>query len=184
MVDGVDGVDELLSSADSQARGQCRAGGGATSAPRAEPQGIDRCSPPASAVTHRLASATSAARACVGALAYRTPRGDERKLARSSLGLHARAAHTPQGTTMRLSGSLPTPAEVFYVVQSTGAPGRREHHVASVLYETRAQAHTELARLSAAHPGDYSVWKSTTYVEPPQWGYVVMRADGTVVPAE
>lgn len=83
---------------------------------------------------------------------------------------------------MRVSGSLPTPAEVFYVVQSTGEPGRREHHVASVLYETRAQAHTELARLSAAHPGDYSIWKSTTYVEPPQWGYVVMRADGTVVP--
>jgi len=94
-----------------------------------------------------------------------------------------RAPHTFWNTAMRLSGSLPTPAEVFYVVQSTGAPGRREHRVASVLYETRAQAHTELARLSAAHSGDYSVWKSTTYVEPPQWGHVVMRADGTVVPA-
>ena len=83
---------------------------------------------------------------------------------------------------MRLSGSLPPLAEVFYVVQSTGRPGRREHHVASVLYETRAQAHTELARLSAAQPADYSIWKGTTYLEPPQWGYVVMRADGTVVP--
>jgi len=80
------------------------------------------------------------------------------------------------------SGSLPAPVEVFYVVRSTGAPGRQEHHVASVLYETLAQAHTELARLSTAHPRDYSIWKSTTYVEPPQWGYVVMRADGTVLP--
>ena len=83
---------------------------------------------------------------------------------------------------MRLSGSLPTPAEVFYVVQSTGAPGRRDHHLASALYETRVQAHTELARLSVAHPGDYSIWKSTTYAEPPRWGCVVVRADGTVVP--
>ena len=85
---------------------------------------------------------------------------------------------------MRPSDPVPTPAEVFYVVQSTGARNRREHRVASVLYETRAQAHSELARLSAAHPGDYSIWKGTTYVEPPHWGYVVMRADGTVVPPE
>lgn len=83
---------------------------------------------------------------------------------------------------MSLSGSLATPADVFYVVQSTGAPGRREHRLASVLYEMRPHAHTELARLSAAHPGDYAVWKSATYIEPPQWGYAVMRADGTVVP--
>jgi hypothetical protein len=83
---------------------------------------------------------------------------------------------------MRLSGSLPAPAEVFYVVQSTGVFGRREHQVASLLYETRADARTELARLCAARAGDYSIWKSTTYVEPPRWGYAVMRADGTVVP--
>jgi len=83
---------------------------------------------------------------------------------------------------MRLSGSLPPPAEVFYVVQSTGAPGRREHHVASVLYETRGQAHTALARLSATQDADYSIWKGTTYLEPPQWMHVVMRADGTVIP--
>jgi hypothetical protein len=83
---------------------------------------------------------------------------------------------------MRPSGSLPPLAEVFYVVQSTGAPGRREHHLASVLYETRAQAHTELARLSGARPADYSIWKGTTYLEPPQWGCVVIRADGTVIP--
>jgi hypothetical protein len=83
---------------------------------------------------------------------------------------------------MRPSGSLPPLTEVFYVVQSTGAPGRREHHLASVLYETRAQAHTELARLSGARPADYSIWKGTTYLEPPHWGCVVIRADGTVIP--
>jgi hypothetical protein len=85
--------------------------------------------------------------------------------------------------TTSLSGSRAAPAEVFYVVQSTGERGRREHRLASVLYETRAHAHTELARLSAAHPGDYAVWKSATYIEPPQWRYAVMRADGTVVSA-
>jgi hypothetical protein len=84
--------------------------------------------------------------------------------------------------SMSLSDSRATPAEVFYVVQSTGARGRREHRLASVLYEMRPHAHTELARLSAAHPGDYAVWKAATYIEPPQWGYAVMRADGTVVP--
>jgi hypothetical protein len=84
---------------------------------------------------------------------------------------------------MGLSGSLATPADVFYVVQSTGAPGRRAHRLASLLYETRPHAHAELARLSAAHPGDYAIWKSTTYVEPPQWGHAVIRADGTLVPA-
>ena len=83
---------------------------------------------------------------------------------------------------MSLSGSRAAPAEVFYVVQSTGARGRREHRLASVLYEMRPHAHAELARLSAAHPGDYAVWKSATYIEPPQWRYAVMRADGTVVP--
>ena len=83
---------------------------------------------------------------------------------------------------MRLAGSLPPLAEVFYVVQSVGPRGRREHYVASVLYETRAQAHTELARLSAAQPAAYSIWKGTTYLEPPRWGYLVMRADGTVIP--
>ena len=87
-------------------------------------------------------------------------------------------------TAMRLSGSIATPAEVFYVVQSTGAPGRREHRLASVLYETRPQAHTELTRLSATHPSDYTIWKSTTYIEPPRWGHAVMCADGTMVPPQ
>ena len=82
---------------------------------------------------------------------------------------------------MSLCSSFDTPADVFYVVQSAGPPGRREHRLASVLYETRPHAHNELTRLSAAHPGDYTVWKSTTYIEPPQWRHAVMRADGTLV---
>jgi len=83
---------------------------------------------------------------------------------------------------MSLSASLTTPADVFYVVQSTGALGRREHRLSSVLYETRPDARAELVRLSAAHPGDYAIWKGTTHIEPPQWGHTVMLADGTLVP--
>jgi hypothetical protein len=80
-----------------------------------------------------------------------------------------------------LAGALVTSADVFYVVQTTtGAPGRREHRLASILYEARAHADAELARLCAARPADYAIWKSTTYVEPPQWGHAVMRTDGTV----
>jgi len=85
---------------------------------------------------------------------------------------------------MSSSASLPVPAEVFYVVESSGVLGRREHRLASVLFETRSHAHNELTRVTAAHPGDYAIWKSTTYIEPPQWGYAVIRADGTVVPPE
>ena len=83
---------------------------------------------------------------------------------------------------MTLPRSLTIPADVFYVVQSTGTLGRREHRVASVLYETRPHAAAELVRLAAMHPGDFAIWKSTTYIEPPQWGYAVIRADGVVAP--
>jgi hypothetical protein len=76
-----------------------------------------------------------------------------------------------------------TPTDVFYVVQSSGLPGQREHDVSSVLYETHVQAHVELARLKAANPdGDYDIWKSSTYIEPPAWLYCVVLADGTLVP--
>src|ERR1700704_113614 len=83
---------------------------------------------------------------------------------------------------MSPSASLATPADVFYVVRSTGAPGRREHCLSSVLYETRPHARAELIRLSAAYPGDYAIWKGTTHIEPPHWGHAVMLADGTLVP--
>ncbi|HEY8054057.1 MAG TPA: hypothetical protein VIE42_14805 [Steroidobacteraceae bacterium] len=77
-----------------------------------------------------------------------------------------------------------TPADVFYVVESSGRLGQREHDVASVLYETHAQAHTELTRLKAGNSvGDYDIWRSSTYIEPPSWLYCVVLADGTVIPA-
>ena len=85
--------------------------------------------------------------------------------------------------TMSLHASVAAPADVFYVVQSTGARGRRKHRLSSVLYETHSLAHAELVRLSAAAPGDYAVWKGTTHIEPPQWGHAVMLADGMLVPA-
>jgi hypothetical protein len=76
------------------------------------------------------------------------------------------------------------PAEVFYVVQSTGMLGRREHRLASVLYETRPQAYNELVRLAALRPAAYSIWSGATYIEPPRWAHPVIRADGTVVPPD
>ena len=75
------------------------------------------------------------------------------------------------------------PADVFYVDQSSGVPGAREHAVSSDLYETHAQANSELVRLKGQNPaGAYDIWKSSTYVEPPAWLYSVVLADGTVVP--
>jgi hypothetical protein len=84
---------------------------------------------------------------------------------------------------MSIPLAVATPADVFYVVQSSGLPGRRAHDVSSDLYETHAQARTELARLQAGNPGgDYDIWKSSTYIEPPAWLYCVVLADGTVIP--
>jgi hypothetical protein len=85
---------------------------------------------------------------------------------------------------MSLSVSPPMPAQVFYVVQSTGMLGRREHCLASVLYETRPQAHDELLRLTAVRPAAYSIWSGATYIEPPRWAHLVIRADGTAVPPD
>jgi hypothetical protein len=75
-----------------------------------------------------------------------------------------------------------TPADVFYVVQSTGLEGEQQHRVCFVLYETRLQAEAELVRLRKARPDlVYSVWHSATYVEPHTWLYPVVLADGNVV---
>lgn len=74
------------------------------------------------------------------------------------------------------------PPDVYYVVESSGKVGRRDHHVISPLYETRVQADEELARLTAEKKkGVLSVWMRTTYREPPQWQSDVIMADGTVV---
>jgi len=76
--------------------------------------------------------------------------------------------------------------DVFYVVHTTaGVSGERHHRVRSLLFETRRQARTELKRLREADGanGTYGIWKGTTYVEPAEWSYDVVMADGTVVPA-
>jgi hypothetical protein len=81
-------------------------------------------------------------------------------------------------------GPAPVPLEVFYVVQTTGdVMGRRHHRVRPPLYETRHQARIELMHLQAAGPGvgTLSIWKATTYVEPAEWLYDVVIADGSVV---
>ena len=73
----------------------------------------------------------------------------------------------------------PVPLEVFYVVQtSSGAIGKRHHRVCPPLYETRPQAQTELIHMQTASSsrGTYSIWKTSTYVEPAEWLYDVAMA--------
>jgi hypothetical protein len=74
------------------------------------------------------------------------------------------------------------PLEVFYVVQSTGVLGERDHRLRSDLYETQPQADVELAGLRHADSGGtYSVWKSVTYIEPAEWLHRVVRSDGSLI---
>jgi hypothetical protein len=76
------------------------------------------------------------------------------------------------------------PLDVFYVVQTTaGLVGQRHHLVCPPLYETRRQAQIELMLLQTANFGNgtYSIWKATTYVEPAEWLYDVVVADGSVI---
>ena len=81
-----------------------------------------------------------------------------------------------------LSSAAAPPVEVFYVVQSTGVLGERDHRLRSDLYETRPQADFELVHLRRADSGGtYSVWKSVTYIEPAEWLHRVVRSDGTLI---
>lgn len=76
------------------------------------------------------------------------------------------------------------PLEVYYIVQTTaGVIGKRHHRVRPPLYEMRSRAQLELMHLQAASPGSntYSVWKATTYVEPAEWLYDVVVADGSLI---
>lgn len=77
-----------------------------------------------------------------------------------------------------------TPPDVYFVVQSCGKMGKRDHKVISPLFETRFQADAELTRLRIARRDKVlSVWKHTTHVEPAEWLSDVIMADGTVIPA-
>lgn len=83
---------------------------------------------------------------------------------------------------MNLSVAHASPLEVFYVVQSTGDLGERNHHLRSVLYETKPQAEAELERLRGTdYDGSFSIWKSATYIEPAEWLHRVVRADGSLI---
>jgi len=83
---------------------------------------------------------------------------------------------------MSFVASTAPPAEVFYVVQSVGVLGERDHRLRSALYETRPQAETELVRLQTTDAaGSYGIWKSVTYIEPAEWLHRVVRSDGTLI---
>ena len=76
------------------------------------------------------------------------------------------------------------PIDVFYIVQtSTGIIGERHHRVCSPLYETRRQAQIELTHVRSRNAGGerFSLWSTTSYLEPARWRYEVVMADGTVI---
>ncbi len=64
-----------------------------------------------------------------------------------------------------------------------GVIGRRHHRICPPLYETPHQAQVELLRLRATGcgSGTYSVWKAATYIEPAEWLYDVVTADGSTI---
>jgi hypothetical protein len=93
-------------------------------------------------------------------------------------------AKQSQGGPANVNGRPSVPLDVFYVVQTTaGLIGKRRHRVCPPLYETRRQAQVELKLLRTASSGSgtYSIWKATTYVEPAEWLYDVVVADGSVI---
>jgi hypothetical protein len=76
------------------------------------------------------------------------------------------------------------PHAVFYFVQtSSGAVGKRHHGVSPPLYETPHQAQVELMHLQTASSGrgTSSIWKATPYVEPAEWLYDVVVANGSMI---
>ena len=99
-----------------------------------------------------------------------------------------RTAHQP-GQPRRHTGTddgLRIPLEVFCVVHTTGgAVGERHHRICPPLYETSRQAEMELLHLRTADSssGTYSVWKAATYIEPAEWRYDVVTADGSIIRA-
>jgi hypothetical protein len=89
-----------------------------------------------------------------------------------------------QGGSANADDRPSVPVDVFYVVQTTaGLIGRRHHRVCPPLYETRRQAQIELTLLqtTSSSSGTYSIWKATTYIEPAEWLYDVVVADGSVI---
>jgi hypothetical protein len=89
-----------------------------------------------------------------------------------------------QGRAASAEHRAPVPLEVFYVVQTTaGVIGKRHHRVCPPLYETRDQAQIALKQLrtTGSGGGTHSIWKATTYLEPAEWLYDVVAADGSLI---
>jgi hypothetical protein len=102
--------------------------------------------------------------------------GAERKMQAASPDIR------PEDSMSASTSAAPPPLEVFYVVQSMGTLGERDHRLRSALFESRPQAEVELARLRTDESaGSYGVWKSTTYIEPAEWLHRVVRSDGTLI---
>ncbi len=97
--------------------------------------------------------------------------------------VHVRATAQTCDAPMNSEHHLAAPLEVFYVVETTGqVSGERHHRVRSLLFQTRFQANKEQMRLQMANARDtFSVWKGTTYIEPAEWSYDVVMADGTLI---
>ncbi len=96
---------------------------------------------------------------------------------------HVRATAQTHDTAMNSEHHPAAPLDVFYVVETTGqVSGERHHRLRSLLFETRFQANKEQIRLQMSNARDsFSVWKGTTYIEPAEWAYDVVMADGTVI---
>lgn len=85
---------------------------------------------------------------------------------------------------MRTDNHPSVPLEVFYVVQtSSDTIGKRHCRVRPPSYEKRHQAQIELIHLQTASSGrgTYSIWKATAYLEPAEWLYDVVVANGSVI---
>ena len=97
--------------------------------------------------------------------------------------MQVRAAAPTCDTPMNSEQQTAAPLDVFYVVETTGqVTGERHHHVRSLLFETPFQANNERTRLQIANArSTFSVWKGTTYIQPAEWSYDVVMADGTVI---
>lgn len=94
------------------------------------------------------------------------------------------ASNGPANGTIGFPDQAAVPTDVFYIVQSKGDGGERDHRLHSALYETHAGAETELSRLQAADEpgaGSYEIWRSTTYIDPAEWLHRVVRSDGTLI---
>lgn len=93
-------------------------------------------------------------------------------------------ANRPSNDVTYIPDRTAVAVDVFYIVQSKGERGERDHRLRSDLYDTQATAEMELTRLRTADVADaasYGIWWSTTYIEAAEWLHRVVRSDGTLI---